>query len=102
MASQDARALVAQSPAAVEALADMAALWREAASRAAGPRLAGVADAVAACWEHAHAHPTRDAYIAALTASRVILAKHPELDLMMPVPSWASRRARRFPTDARL
>ena len=92
MARQHPGAPVAPSLEAVEALAAMSELWRQAASRTASPRLAGIAEAVADCWDHAHVQPTRDAYIAALTASRVTLAKHPELDLELPVPPWASWR----------
>ncbi|MCY3784607.1 MAG: hypothetical protein OXG79_12605 [Chloroflexi bacterium] len=94
MAVDSARAPFAPSPEAVAALADVAALWREASSRTTDARLSGMADAVAACWDHAHEQPTRDNYIAALTASRVTLAKHPELDVRLPVPPWASRRRR--------
>jgi len=94
MAVQSARAPYVPSPEAVAALADIAALWREASSRTTEARLSGMAEAVAACWDQAHNEPTRNNYIAALTASRVTLAKHPELDLRLPVPPWASRHRR--------
>lgn len=94
MAGQSAPAPFVPSPEAVAALAEIAALWREASSRTTDARLSGMADAVAACWDHAHDEPTRNNYIAALTASRVTLAKHPELDVRLPVPPWASRRRR--------
>ena len=75
----------------IAAMADLAALWHEAAALATDLRTQGVADAVAACFQHAHHEPSRDTYIAALTASRVTRAAYPTLDVMLMVPSWGMK-----------
>ena len=72
-------------------MADMAACWREAATIAPDAHTAGMACAVSACWQHAHEQPSRDTYIAALTASRVTLARYPGLDVRVKVPSWGRK-----------